>query len=45
LQQTNTADMLDLAVDYAKDLQKQIKVMHAHTLIIQYRSFQPRFDG
>lgn len=25
-QQTNTADMLDLAVDYIKDLQKQFKV-------------------
>jgi hypothetical protein len=33
--------MLDLAVNYAKDLQKQIKVMH----VIQYRSFQPRFDS
>ncbi|KAJ3677641.1 hypothetical protein LUZ60_003365 [Juncus effusus] len=26
--QTNTADMLDLAVDYIKDLQKQVKVMN-----------------
>lgn len=26
LQQTNTADMLDLAVEYIKDLQKQFKV-------------------
>jgi hypothetical protein len=26
LQQTNTSDMLDLAVDYIKDLQKQVKV-------------------
>lgn len=26
MQQTNTADMLDLAVDYIKDLQKQVKV-------------------
>lgn len=26
LQQTNTADMLDLAVEYIKDLQKQVKV-------------------
>lgn len=26
-QQTNTADMLDLAVDYIKDLQKQFQVM------------------
>lgn len=26
-QQTNTADMLDLAVDYIKDLQKQYKVL------------------
>ena len=25
-QQTNTADMLDLAVEYIKDLQKQYKV-------------------
>ncbi|XP_020257862.1 transcription factor bHLH130-like [Asparagus officinalis] len=25
--QTNTADMLDLAVDYIKDLQKQVKVL------------------
>lgn len=25
-QQTNTSDMLDLAVDYIKDLQKQFKV-------------------
>lgn len=25
-QQTNTADMLDLAVEYIKDLQKQFKV-------------------
>lgn len=25
-QQTNTADMLDLAVDYIKDLQKQVQV-------------------
>lgn len=28
-QQTNTADMLDLAVDYIKDLQKQVKVYWA----------------
>ena len=27
VQQTNTADMLDLAVEYIKDLQKQVKVM------------------
>ncbi|RRT71410.1 hypothetical protein B296_00015714 [Ensete ventricosum] len=27
LQQTNTADMLDLAVDYIHDLQKQVKVL------------------
>ncbi len=27
LQQTNTADMLDLAVEYIKDLQKQVKVL------------------
>ncbi|KAG2635820.1 transcription factor bHLH130-like [Panicum virgatum] len=26
--QTNTADMLDLAVDYIKDLQKQVKVLN-----------------
>jgi hypothetical protein len=26
LQQTNTADMLDLAVDYIKELQDQVKV-------------------
>ena len=26
LQQTNTADMLDLAVEYIKDLQKEYKV-------------------
>lgn len=26
-QQTNTADMLDLAVEYIKDLQKQFKVI------------------
>lgn len=26
MQQTNTADMLDLAVDYIKGLQKQYKV-------------------
>jgi len=26
LKQTNTADMLDLAVDYIKDLQKQAQV-------------------
>lgn len=25
-QQTNTSDMLDLAVDYIKELQKQVKV-------------------
>ena len=29
LQQTNTADMLDLALDYIKDVQKQVKV-YAH---------------
>ena len=28
LQQTNTADMLDLAVEYIKDLQKQVKVLY-----------------
>ncbi|XP_030458594.2 transcription factor bHLH130-like [Syzygium oleosum] len=28
--QTNTADMLDLAVDYIKDLQKQVKAMSAN---------------
>lgn len=27
LKQTNTADMLDLAVDYIKDLQKQAQVI------------------
>jgi len=27
MQQTNTADMLDLAVQYIKDLQEQVKVM------------------
>lgn len=26
LQQTNTADMLDLAVEYIKDLQKEVQV-------------------
>lgn len=26
LQQTNTSDMLDLAADYIKDLQRQVKV-------------------
>ena len=26
-QQTNTADMLDSAVEYIKDLQKQVKVL------------------
>lgn len=26
LQQTNTADMLDFAVDYIKELEKQVKV-------------------
>jgi len=26
-QQTSTADMLDLAVEYIKDLQKQVKVL------------------
>jgi hypothetical protein len=28
LQQTNTSDMLDLAVDYIKDLQQQVKVLN-----------------
>jgi hypothetical protein len=27
-QQTNTADMLDLAVEHIKDLQKQVKVTY-----------------
>lgn len=30
--QTNTADMLDLAVDYIKDLQDQVKVLSANRL-------------
>lgn len=30
MQQTNTADMLDLAVQYIKDLQEQVKVMFSH---------------
>jgi hypothetical protein len=28
LQQTNTSDMLDLAVDYIKELQEQVKVIN-----------------
>lgn len=35
LQQTNTADMLDLAVDHIKDLQKQVKV-HTKYLALNY---------
>lgn len=31
-QQTNTSDMLDLAVSYIKDLQKQVKVYIRDTL-------------
>jgi hypothetical protein len=35
LQQTNTSDMLDLAVDYIKDLQKEVKVRVCH---LEYHS-------
>lgn len=31
LQQTNTADMLEEAVDYVRFLQKQIQVLHVLT--------------
>ena len=30
LQQTNTSDMLDLAVDYIKDLQRQVQVCYTN---------------
>lgn len=33
LQQTNTADMLDLAIEYIKDLQKQVEVCYKPTSI------------
>ena len=35
LQQTNTADMLDLAVEYIKDLQNQVKVMFNIRFVIE----------
>jgi hypothetical protein len=34
LQQTNTSDMLDLAVDYIKDLQQQVKVRSRHRITL-----------
>lgn len=33
MQQTNTADMLDLAVQYIKDLQEQVKVTFSHVFL------------
>ena len=35
-QQTNTADMLDLAVDYIKDLQKQAKVRRKNEIFFEF---------
>lgn len=35
-QQTNTADMLEEAVEYVKFLQKQIQVSHEFTHVIEY---------
>lgn len=35
-QQTNTADMLEEAVEYVKFLQRQIQVIHKFTLVIEY---------
>lgn len=35
LQQTNTADMLDLAVEYIKDLQKKVEVIFNFRLVIE----------
>ncbi|KAG6437943.1 hypothetical protein SASPL_102874 [Salvia splendens] len=37
--QTNTSDMLDLAVDYIKDLQRQVKVCHPSPL--RFRVIKP----
>ena len=37
LQQTNTSDMLDLAVEYIKDLQNQVKVMFNIRFVIEIR--------
>lgn len=39
-QQTNTADMLEEAVEYVKFLQRQIQVIHEFTPVIEYPEIQ-----
>ncbi|KAI8562140.1 hypothetical protein RHMOL_Rhmol03G0011700 [Rhododendron molle] len=41
--QTNTADMLDLAVDYIKDLQKQYKILNEYRANCKCSSIQKAF--
>lgn len=41
--QTNTADMLDLAVDYIKDLQKQFKILNEYRANCKCSSIQKPF--
>ncbi|CAN1158128.1 Transcription factor bHLH122 [Linum perenne] len=43
--QTNTADMLDLAVDYIKDLQTQVKVMDKPRMINHCFLLKPKMFG